>query len=146
MTTTRSSQPSLSPQLLDTQLLLWLAIAPDLIPATVRTELSDRRLPLLYSVVSLWEVAIKTSLGKPGFLVDAAQLRQGLKQQGLQELGIEPEHCLAVQHLPWIHRDPFDRLLVAQASHAELTLLTADRTLSRYGPGVVWVGDSGTGS
>ena len=145
MGTASSSQPNLSPQLLDTQLLLWLAIAPERLPATLRGNLSDRRLPLLYSVVSLWEVAIKTSLGKPGFLVDAAQLRDGLKQQGLQELGIEPEHCLALQHLPWIHRDPFDRLLVAQAIHSGLTLLTADRTLRSYGHQVIWIGGDGSG-
>ncbi len=142
---TSASQPNLSPQLLDTQLLLWLAIAPERLPATLRENLSDRCLPLLYSVVSLWEVAIKTSLGKPGFLVDAAQLRDGLRQQGLQELGIEPEHCLAVQHLPWIHRDPFDRLLVAQALQTGLPLLTADRTLRNYGHQVIWMGDDGSG-
>ena len=145
METASSSQPNVSPQLLDTQLLLWLAIAPERLPAAWRETLSDRRLPLLYSVVSLWEVAIKTSLGKPGFLVDATQLRDGLKQQGVQELAIAPEHCLAVQHLPWIHRDPFDRLLVAQAIQAELTLLTADRTLSGYGSQVVWVGNASPG-
>jgi PIN domain nuclease of toxin-antitoxin system len=145
MGTASSSQPNLNPQLLDTQLLLWLAIAPERLPATLGGNLSDRRLPLLYSVVSLWEVAIKTSLGKPGFLVDAAHLRDGLKQQGLQELGIEPEHCLAVQHLPWIHRDPFDRLLVSQAIQAGLTLLTADRILSGYGSQVVWVGNASPG-
>jgi PIN domain nuclease of toxin-antitoxin system len=141
-----STQPKLSPQLLDTQLLLWLAIAPERLPATLRGTLRDRRFPMLYSVVSLWEVAIKTSLGKPRFVIDAAQLREGLKQQGLQELGIEPEHCLSVQHLPWIHRDPFDRLLVAQAIHNGLTLLTADRTLRSYGPQVIWIGGDGPGS
>ncbi|MCP9779042.1 MULTISPECIES: type II toxin-antitoxin system VapC family toxin [unclassified Cyanobium] len=140
-----STQPKLRPQLLDTQLLLWLAIAPERLEATLRGNLRDRRFPMLYSVVSLWEVAIKTSLGKPGFVVDAAHLRDGLKQQGLQELGIEPEHSLAVQHLPWIHRDPFDRLLVAQAIHNGLTLLTADRTLRGYGHQVIWMGDGGSG-
>ena len=79
-----STQPKLSPQLLDTQLLLRLAIAPERLPATLRVTLMDRRLPMLYSVVSLWAVALKTSLGKPGFVVDAAQLREGLKQQGHQ--------------------------------------------------------------
>ncbi len=69
---------------LKAELLLWLAIAPERLPATLRGTLMDRRLPMLYSVVSLWEVAIKTSLGKPGFVVDAAQLRDGLKQQGHQ--------------------------------------------------------------
>jgi PIN domain nuclease of toxin-antitoxin system len=103
-------------------------------------DLEDRKDPFCFSVASLWEVAIKTSLGKAGFTVDASQLRQGLLREGFQELGIEAEHCLAVQHLPWVHRDPFDRLLVAQAISSERTLLTADRTLERYGPAVHWVG------
>ncbi|TVS06364.1 MAG: type II toxin-antitoxin system VapC family toxin [Cyanobium sp. PLM2.Bin73] len=126
--------------LLDTQLLLWLAITPSRLPAELSASLSDRRNPYAFSVASLWEVAIKTSLGKPGFQVDATQLRSGLLQQGLQEISIEADHCLAVQHLPWIHRDPFDRLLVAQARQCGLTLLTADRTLESYGPEVRWVG------
>ena len=126
-----STQPKLSPQLLDTKLLHWLAIAPERLPATLRGDLRDRRFPMLCSGVSLWEVAIKTSLGKTGFVVDAAQLRDGLKQQGLQELGIEPEPYLAVQHLPWIHQD--------------LTLLTTDRSLRGYGHQVIWMGDGGSG-
>jgi prevent-host-death family protein len=69
---------------LKAELLHWLAIAPERLPATLRGTLMDRRLPMLYSVVSLWEVALKTSLGKPGFVVDAAQLGDGLKQQGHQ--------------------------------------------------------------
>jgi PIN domain nuclease of toxin-antitoxin system len=130
-------------QLLDTQLLLWLAITPMRLPAQLHAALTDRHTPFLFSVVSLWEVAIKTSLGKPGFQVDAGQLREGLRRQGLLELAIDAEHYLAVQHLPWIHRDPFDRLLVAQARHNGLTLLTADRLLSGYGDQVIWVGGSG---
>ena len=69
---------------LKADLLHWLAIAPERLPATLSGDLRDRRFPMLYSVVSLWEVAIKTSLGKTGFVVDAAQLRDGLKQQGHQ--------------------------------------------------------------
>lgn len=69
---------------LKAELLLWLAISPERLPATLRGTLMDRRLPMLYGVVSLWELTIKTSLGKPGFVVDAAQLRDGLKQQGHQ--------------------------------------------------------------
>ncbi|MFO8237454.1 MAG: type II toxin-antitoxin system VapC family toxin [Prochlorococcaceae cyanobacterium] len=132
-------------QLLDTQLLLWLAITPQRLPAPLRSVLTDRRTPILFSVASLWEVAIKTSLGKPGFRVDADQLRQGLRRQGLVELAIEAEHCLAVQHLPWIHRDPFDRLLVAQAMQSGITLLTADRILTGYGEPVTWVGSAAPG-
>ena len=127
-------------QLLDTQLLLWLAIDPERLPNNLRKELTDRRQLFAFSVVSLWEVAIKTSLGKLGFQVDASQLRAGLVREGLQEIPIAAEHCMAVQHLPWIHRDPFDRLLVAQARISGLILLSADRTLEGYGDEVNWIG------
>lgn len=127
-------------QLLDTQLLLWLAIDPERLPTNLRKALADRRQLFVFSVVSLWEVAIKTSLGKAGFQVDASQLRAGLLREGLQEIPIAAEHCLAVQHLPWIHRDPFDRLLVAQAHQSGLILLSADRTLEGYGSEVRWIG------
>jgi PIN domain nuclease of toxin-antitoxin system len=129
-----------SAPLLDTQLLLWLAAAPERLPTGLAKDLSNRKYPFCFSVASLWEVAIKTSLGKPGFAVDASQLRQGLLREGFQELAIEAEHCMAVQHLPWLHRDPFDRLLVAQAISSQRTLLTADRLLEGYGPEVRWVG------
>lgn len=92
-------------------------------------------------MVSLWEVAIKASLGRPDFQLDTSALRRGLQREGFLELPIEAEHVLAVEHLPWIHRDPFDRLLVVQARHEQLNLLTADRTLCGYGDGVRWVGD-----
>ena len=127
-------------RLLDTQLLLWLAISPERLPRWLITQLENRKTIALFSVASLWEVAIKTSLNKPGFAVDAAQLRQGLLREGFQELPIEAEHCLAVHQLPWLHRDPFDRLLVAQAISNELELLTADRMLEGYGPQIRWVG------
>jgi PIN domain nuclease of toxin-antitoxin system len=122
--------------LLDTQLLLWLALAPERLGEGLQRQLLDRSQPVLFSVVSLWEVAIKSSLGRPSFQVDAQALRRGLLAEGLQELPIAVEHCLAVQHLPWVHRDPFDRLLVAAARATGLVLLTADRTLLAYGPEV----------
>jgi PIN domain nuclease of toxin-antitoxin system len=128
------------PLLLDTHLLLWLAADPARLPEALREELADRRQPLLFSVASLWEVAIKTSLNRPGFRVDALDLRQGLLREGFGEQPIEAAHCLAVQHLAWIHRDPFDRLLVAQARCEGLTLLSADRALLAYGPEVRWIG------
>lgn len=93
-----------------------------------------------YSVVSVWEVAIKSSLGRPDFQIDANALRQGLQREGFRELPIAAEHVLAAQHLPWIHRDPFDRLLVVTARQEQLELLSADRTLCGYGDGVRWVG------
>jgi PIN domain nuclease of toxin-antitoxin system len=93
-----------------------------------------------FSVVSLWEMAIKASLGREDFQVNPPALRLGLLDQGFLELPIQVDHVLAVQHLPWVHRDPFDRLLVAQAAQERLSLITADRTLLGYGDGVRWVG------
>jgi len=125
----------MTPRLLDTQLLLWLAVAPERLPVPLRQLLLDRQAPFLFSVASLWEVAIKSSLGKPSFQVDARALRRGLLAEGLQELPLAVEHCLAVQHLPWVHRDPFDRLLVAAARETGFQLITADRTLPACGQG-----------
>jgi PIN domain nuclease of toxin-antitoxin system len=126
--------------LVDTHLLLWWAVMPERLPAAARTRLESSDLPLLFSVVSIWEVAIKASLGRGDFQVNPLSLRMGLLQEGFRELPIQIEHVLAVQHLPWIHRDPFDRLLVAQAARERLSLLTADRTLLGYGDGVQWLG------
>lgn len=126
--------------LLDTQLLIWAGYAPQLLGSSLAAELVDRRHDIYYSVVSLWEVAIKASLGRVDFNVDPLALRRGLLREGFQELQIQVDHVLAVRHLPWIHRDPFDRLLVVQASQEGLRLLTADRTLEGYGAAVRWVG------
>ena len=126
--------------LVDTQLLLWWSVMPEHLPESARILLERSDSPLLFSVVSLWEVAIKASLGRGDFQVDPLALRMGLLREGFRELPIQVEHVLAVQKLPWIHRDPFDRLLVAQAAREQLTLLTADRTLLGYGDGVRWVG------
>ena len=108
--------------------------------AAAKTQLESFDRPLFFSVVSLWEVAIKASLGRGDFQVNPHALRMGSLQEGFRELPIQVEHVLAVQHLAWIHRDPFDRLLVAQAAQERLGLLTADRTLVGYGKGVRWVG------
>lgn len=127
------SQPQPKALLLDTQLLLWWAIEPRRLSAGTASLLADPAQPVVFSVVSLWEVAIKSSLGRADFQVEAAALRLGLLGQGFRELPIRAEHALAVQHLPWIHRDPFDRLLVVQAQLEGLRLLSADRALLAYG-------------
>jgi PIN domain nuclease of toxin-antitoxin system len=126
--------------LVDTHLLLWWASMPEQLPAAARSRLESFDQPLVFSVVSLWEVAIKASLGRGDFQVSPLALRMGLLQEGFRELPIQVEHVLAVQHLPWIHRDPFDRLLVAQAAQERLSLLTADRNLLGYGEAVSWAG------
>ncbi len=119
--------------LIDTHLLLWAAFDPARLSVKATKALQSRDTPLAFSLASLWEVAIKTSLGRPGFSVDVAQLHQALLGQGLVELPIRPAHLVRVASLPWVHKDPFDRLLVAQAMEDKLSLLTIDATLRRYG-------------
>lgn len=126
--------PGASKLLLDTHLVLWLAIEPGRLSPAALALIRDRRSALTFSVASLWEVAIKTSLGRPDFRVDAAALRAGLLERGFEECPIRADHVLRVASLPWIHRDPFDRLLVAQADVDQLTLLTQDAALAGYGP------------
>ena len=121
------------PRLLDTQLMIWMAFAPEQLPSTLIPDLEDRQQRFLVSVVSLWEVAIKRSLNRPDFQFDAAALRQQLQREGFEELPIRAEHCLTVQHLPWHHKDPFDRLLIAQAQQEQIQLLSCDQSLSQYG-------------
>jgi PIN domain nuclease of toxin-antitoxin system len=119
--------------LLDTHLLLWAAFEPSRLSPKAAKSLQSREVPLAFSLASLWEVAIKTSLGRPDFSVDPALLHAGLLAEGLIELPIRAAHLARVAALPWVHRDPFDRLLVAQAAEEGLTLLTVDATLRRYG-------------
>ncbi len=122
--------------LLDTHLLLWAADNLERVPAGARALMADLENELLFSVVSIWEVAIKNGLNRPDFQVDARLLRRGLIDNGYVELPISGEHAVAVDTLPLIHRDPFDRLLIAQATVEGLVLLTSDVTLERY-PGPV---------
>ena len=126
--------------LVDTHLLLWWASMPEQLPLPARSRLESMDDPLFFSLVSLWEVAIQSSLGRADFQVNPSAFRAGLLREGFQELPIEAEHGLAVQHLPWLHRDPFDRLLVAQALQEHLRLLTTDKTLLGYGEAVEWAG------
>ena len=119
--------------LLDTQLILWAAFAPERLSAKAAKQLRSRETPLAFSLASLWEVAIKTSLGRPDFVVDCQAFHQALLNQGFVELPIQAAHISHVATLPWVHRDPFDRLLVAQAMVEHVSLLTSDATLKGYG-------------
>jgi PIN domain nuclease of toxin-antitoxin system len=119
--------------LLDTHLILWAAFEPGRLSVKASRQLRSRDVPLAFSHASLWEVAIKTSLAKPGFAVDSKLLHQALTAEGFIELPISVTHIARVAGLPWVHRDPFDRMLVAQAMEDGLTLLTADTTLKGYG-------------
>ncbi len=122
--------------LLDTQLLLWAAYVPERIPETARALIEDIRNEMAFSPASIWEVVIKRGLNRPDFTIDPRRLRRGLIDNGYIELPITSEHALAVSNLPPLHKDPFDRMLVAQALTEGLPLLTADATLAEY-PGDV---------
>lgn len=124
--------------LLDTQVLLWAAGVPDRLPADARALIEDPATALLYSAASLWEVTIKNGLGRADFSVDPRLLRRGLLENGYTELAVTGAHAVAADMLPPIHKDPFDRLLVAQAQIEGVTLITADEVVGRY-PGPIRV-------
>lgn len=122
--------------LLDTQLLLWTAGASANLSPDARALIESPGNDLFFSVVSVWEVAIKAGLRRPDFRADPQRLRTGLLDNGYREITISGEHAVAVSALPPLHKDPFDRLLVAQAREEGLTLVTTDRMLASY-PGQI---------
>ncbi len=119
--------------LLDTHLLLWTAGAPDRLSGEARELIADPANTLFFSTASLWEIAIKQGLGRDDFRVDARRLWRLLLANGYRELAVAGEHAVLVVNLPAIHKDPFDRMLLAQAATEGLVLLTADEMLMRYG-------------
>jgi PIN domain nuclease of toxin-antitoxin system len=122
--------------LLDTHVLLWAAGEPARLSTSARRLINAADNEPLFSVASLWEIAIKRGLGRKDFQVDARLLRRGLLDNAYGELPIMSEHVVAVEDLPAIHKDPFDRLLVAQATVEGITLLTLDLVVARY-PGPI---------
>lgn len=122
--------------LLDTHLLLWAANDSKRLSANARRLINDPANDLLFSAVSIWEVAIKSSQGKTAFKLDPRLLRRNLLDNGYSELPISSAHAVAISALPDIHRDPFDRILVAQATTEGITLLTVDSLVAKY-PGPI---------
>jgi PIN domain nuclease of toxin-antitoxin system len=122
--------------LLDTHLLLWAADNPKRLSKAARAVIENPENELLFSAASLWEIAIKASLGREDFRVDARLLRRGLLDNGYTELPVTSEHAVIVGVLLQAHKDPFDRMLVAQATVEGITLLTTDRELAKY-PGPI---------
>lgn len=122
--------------LLDTHLLLWAAGEPNRLSAEARALVEAPENELLFSAASVWEIAIKLGLGREDFRVDVRLLRRGLLDNGYGELPVGSEHAVALDGLPPIHKDPFDRLLVAQALVEGVTLLTSDAVVAQY-PGPV---------
>ncbi len=122
--------------LLDTHLLLWAAGNPGRLSRAARALIENPDNELIFSAASLWEIAIKRSLGRDDFRADPRLLLRGLLDNGYLELPVTSEHALALDDLPAIHKDPFDRILVAQATVEGMVLLSTDPVVARY-PGPV---------
>ncbi|MDP2694412.1 MAG: type II toxin-antitoxin system VapC family toxin [Gallionella sp.] len=122
--------------LLDTHLLLWAAGEPERLSAKARALLLDPANQLVFSAASLWEISIKNSLDRADFNVDPRRLWRMLLVNGYRELPVTSEHTVAVNDLPKLHKDPFDRILVAQTRVEGLLLLTVDKVVAKYGEGV----------
>lgn len=125
--------------LLDTQVLLWMGLNPSAISAEVKAIIQPAGTPLYLSVASIWEIAIKKSLGKLKLPVPtSAFLNASVHMNGIEILNIDPEHAIGVEELERIHGDPFDRLLISQARHLGLTILSSDEIFDRYKVARIW--------
>ena len=122
--------------LLDTHLLLWAASGAKQLPSIARTLIETPENELFFSAASLWEIAIKQELGRDDFQVNSRVLRRELVDNGYIDLPITSEHSLAIDTLPYLHKDPFDRMLIAQAQVEGVTLLTSDALVAQY-PGSI---------
>ncbi len=122
--------------LLDTHILLCAAVYPDRLPTAAVALLEDERNLLVFSAASLWEIAIKRGLGRSDFRIDPRVLRRSLLDNGYEELPVQGLHAVNVDTLPPIHKDPFDRILIAQALIEGIELVTADPIVAIY-PGPI---------
>ncbi len=115
--------------LLDTHLLLWALAAPSKLPAMARKQIEAAE--VFVSAASIWEISIKSALGK--LAADPREVLDAVEPAGFNLLSVTGEHAAKVRELPPLHKDPFDRLLVAQASIEPMILLTNDEALRAYG-------------
>jgi len=118
--------------LLDTHILLCGAVMPERLSKWASSLIENPENEIMFSALSLWEIAIKTGRGRPDFRIDSGILRRGLFNNGYAELPVTGAHAAGLMSLPPIHKDPFDRMLVAQAMIEGLTLLTADPVVAKY--------------
>jgi len=122
--------------LIDTQLLLWAA--SDTLPDKAIPYFLCKENKLYFSPASIWEIIIKRGLNRHDFQIDPTMLYGGLLNNDYTELEITSHHALLVAHLPQIHKDPFDRILIAQAKAEGMALLSSDKVVSKYSP-VIYV-------
>jgi len=118
--------------LLDTNLLLVATIQPDALPNDIQQQLTDPTCTVFFSTASIWEIAIKRSLGRESFDFEPEDIYRLALETGFTELPVMSHHCFALTRMAWHHRDPFDRLLVVQAQSIPAYLFTADGVLEKY--------------
>ena len=118
--------------LLDTNILLCALIAPERLNADIQTQLSDAENTVYFSAVSIWEIAIKSSLNKTNFDFLPHDIHRLAIETGFSEMAVQASHTFAVANMAWHHRNPFDRLLIAQALSLPAYLLTSDSVLTQY--------------
>ena len=126
--------------LLDTHVLLWAASSPEKFTPEVRATLENPQNELVFSAASMWEIAIKNSLERPDFKVDMWNLRRCLQDNEYTEIPVTSAHAAFTQVLEKLHKDPFDRMLIAQACVDDLMLLTADRLVAQYSGPIEMIG------
>ena len=125
--------------LLDTQILIWLLFWPEILPQNAREIIGKEENDLCFSPASLWEVSIKRSQNKVDFQLNARLMQENLLEKGCLELPITSLHTIIAGELPVLHKDPFDRLLIAQAVVENLFLLTSDKKIAEYPARVIFV-------
>lgn len=123
--------------LLDTHMLLWAAAGT--LPKDAEKMVTDGDNTLFFSPASIWEIGIKKNLARRDFKVDPAALRRGLLDNQYLELPITSLHALTAIELPQIHKDPFDRMLLAQAKAEGIAFLTSDNKLREYSGSVIFI-------
>ena len=119
--------------LLDTHAFLWFAAGDARLSSRARRRIEDPGNDKFLSVASVWEIAIKTALERSDFRVEPEQVLAMAADIGFEPLHIAPAHAIAVRSLAKLHRDPFDRMLLAQAQIEPMILITCDRVLAEYG-------------
>lgn len=124
--------------LLDTHTVIWHRDGCEQLSLTARAMIADPGNQVFISIATLWEMSIKRSLGKLTTSKSPTELLEIYRAGGAELLPISPEHVMAVEMLPWHHRDPFDRMLIAQAQTADLTLITKDAVFQNYDVHVIW--------
>jgi PIN domain nuclease of toxin-antitoxin system len=128
-----------TPLLLDTHAYLWFVFADPRLSERAATAITEPGVELLLSVASLWEITIKRQLGKLDLGMELSTfLHRYVEQRRVTVLAVEPAHLIAYDHLPLLHRDPFDRLLVAQAKVLGMPIVTGDAHFRSYDLDVVW--------